>query len=374
VATLTALSILRATVLATTLLSAAATKSFAAVGTVTEQTGPTEIQRKTEVIPSQISSGIESNDAVVTAAGRAQITFQDNTKVQITEQSKLVIDSFVFDPKKSDAGRIGLKVAIGTARYASGQIAKNNPEHVKIDTPTASIAVRGTDFSMTVDELGRSLVILLPSCPTGWKDIDKDCKTGKIDVTTDAGTITLNKPFQATSTVSREQNPSKSVILKLGFDQINNMLILTPPKPVQESTITRSRTALDINFLDRDLLKFDDLNVNFLGGLNQLDINMLDTAFLFNMLDLLNSQLLENMLSQENQMLPGYKANKAAGLKYILDYNSVSLYRIAPSSFVQINVDKDAQTTVNITQDDNVNIKQVVNRTNGTTITVRQSK
>ena len=32
----------------------------------------------------------------------------------------------------------------------------------KLETPTATIGIRGTDFTTTVDELGRSLVILLP--------------------------------------------------------------------------------------------------------------------------------------------------------------------------------------------------------------------
>ncbi len=53
---------------------------------------------------------------------------------------------------------------MGTIRYTSGQIAKNNPQQVNVKTPTASIAVRGTDFTMTVDEAGQSLVVLVPSC------------------------------------------------------------------------------------------------------------------------------------------------------------------------------------------------------------------
>jgi FecR protein len=356
-------------------LSIAVTDSQAAgIGTVTEQTGPTEIQRNKDVIPSNLNSDIESNDSVVTARARAQITFKDDTKVQITEQSKLVIDDFVYDPNKSDAGKIGLKIAMGTARYASGQIAKNNPQQVKIETPTATIAVRGTDFSMTVDELGRSLIVLLPSCPVGFKDIDKDCKTGVIDVTTDAGTVTLNKPFQATSTASREQNPSKSAILKLTFDQINNMMILSPPKKDDTAEPTRTRTALDINFLDKDMLKFTDLDTNYLtAGGNMLDVNMLDAVFLFNILEYMNAALLDNMLSAENQMLPGYKANKAVGLYYYTVDTNLTLYRTSTQSFAQVTVDKETQSTLILNQDD-FKLTQVVNRTNGTVINIKQSK
>jgi hypothetical protein len=157
------------------------------------------------------------------------------------------------------------------------------------------------------------------------------------------------------------------------MDQINNMLIISPPKAAESKEQTM-KTALDINFLDKDFLKFDDLNVNLLtvtGG--RLDVNALDNQFLLNMLDLLNSQLLENMLNDPTQMLINYKPNKNAGLLHYIDYNAVTLYRTAPTHFASVTLDKDSATTVNLTQDD-VPIKQVVNRTGGSVINIKQVK
>ena len=338
-------------------------------------TGPTEIQREKAVIPGAVNAGIESMDTVVTARARAEITFKDDTKVQITEQSKLVIDEFVFDPAQADAGKLSIKVAMGTARYASGAIAHNDPAGVKIETPTATIGVRGTDFSMTVDELGRSLIILLPSCPVGYKNIDRDCKTGKIVVTTDMGEEILDKPFQATSTASKEQNPSKPVIVKLTPDQINNMLILSPPKKSdgEEDTNKRQKTALDINFLDKDLLKFDDLDVNFLNGTDRLSVNSLDQQFLYNMLDLLNAELLANMLGGENQMLPNYAQNKVAGLYYFLSDSNLTLYRTGLNGYAEITVDKDTPTTIYLNQD-GATMMQYVQHSGGSVINIKQSQ
>jgi hypothetical protein len=113
--------------------------------------------------------------------GKVGITFEDDTRVQVNENSRLVIDDFVYDPK-TKAGKLGAKIALGTVRYASGQIAKNSPQNVALNTPTATISVRGTDFTASVDELGQSTVILLPSCPTDRKtrtvkDIEVNCKT-----------------------------------------------------------------------------------------------------------------------------------------------------------------------------------------------------
>lgn len=354
-----------------------ATDAWAAIGTVTEQTGPTEIQRDKQSIPSAQGTGVEMNDAVVTARAKVGITFEDDTKVEISEQSKLVIDDFVYDPSNKDAaGKLAMKVAMGTARYASGQIAKDAPQNVKIDTPTATIAVRGTDFTMTVDELGRSLVILLPSCPKNYKNIDKDCVTGQIDVITDTGVEHLDKPFQATMTKSKEQNPTKSVILKLDPIQINNMLILSPPNETRSGE-AGGRTALDINFLDKDLLKFDGLNADFFAlSSGKLDINYLDQAFLANMLDLLNAQLLADMLAvnPDDTLLPRYSpANKNAGLKYVKDDTNVTLYKSGTSSYAEISIDMVQNAQVIITQDA-YTVTQQVNGGNNTSITVTQSK
>ena len=71
-------------VLTTTYLLPAATDARAAIGAVTEMTGPTEIQRDKTVIPGAVNTGIESLDTVVTARAKAEITFDDDTKVQIT--------------------------------------------------------------------------------------------------------------------------------------------------------------------------------------------------------------------------------------------------------------------------------------------------
>jgi hypothetical protein len=112
--------------------------SHSSVGKITEQSGPTEIVRSKKSIESKVNASVEMNDTIVTAKSRAQITFEDNTTVKITEQSKLVIDDFVYDPKKG-SGKVAMKVVLGTARYASGQIAKNNPQQVDIKTPTGEL-------------------------------------------------------------------------------------------------------------------------------------------------------------------------------------------------------------------------------------------
>ena len=353
-----------------TLLTLSPTTSNADVGKVTEQTGPTEIKRNTAVIPSAIQSGIEMKDTITTANGKAGITFQDETKVQITEHSKLVIDNFVYDDSKK-TGKLGIKMALGTIKYASGQIAKSDPQQVVVETPTATIGVRGTDFSGTVDETGRSTIILLPSCPAGWKNVERDCITGSISVTTIMGKIWLTKPFESVTVNSGIQKP-QSAILNLSLDQINNLIIVTPPRQVvvQETTVTKGYNFLDEDLLGQDLLVYGELSKDYLKDFNKLDRNYLDSDFLMNLLDVSSSQLLGNELTEFNGLLPKY--NAASGLKYFVENDYVTLFRETSSSYAEVKVSTNNSLTLNITQE-NITITQMVNSAGTTTINIKQS-
>ena len=154
------------------------------------------------------------------------------------------------------------------------------------------------------------------------------------------------------------------------------MLIVTPPREVKQTMENSSgRTALDINFLDKDLLKFNDLDTNMLTAtMGSLDINYLDTNFLFNMLDFLNASMLDNMLNEDvNPMLPKFKINNKAGLKYTIDAFTLKLYRATPSNYAEINVDKDNDAVLILKQDD-LSLTQQINKGNGTQITIRQGR
>lgn len=304
------------------------------------------------------------NDTVVTSKSSALLGFEDNTQVKMTEHSKLVIDDFVYDPNKG-AGSLGVRVALGTARYASGQIAKNNPQSVNIKTPTATIAVRGTDFSMTVDELGRSLVILLPSCD------DKGCVTGAIQVSNEAGSVFLDVAYQATLVTSLQQQPSEPKIINIDQTNIDNLLIVSPPIKT-EDVMVRQQTQLDINYLNKDLLKFDELDKNYLEDFRELDINMLDNDFLINLLDLAQLSLNQNPLDEVTSLLPKY--NAINNIKYFFneDKSKITLLRhLDHTAQVTVNTDQDSQ--LNIIQD-GIRVSQAVNKSGTTSITIIQSR
>ena len=353
---------------------------YAAIGTITEQVNaPPSIVRKSATLAAGKGSGVEADDNVRTTAGKVGITFTDNTRVQINENSKLVIDSFVFDPNNKKGGKLAMKVAMGTVRYASGAVAHNNPDSVKLTTPTATIAVRGTDFTMTVDELGRSTVILLPSCPKGWIDIERDCKTGKIEVITDEGKVIMDKAFQATRVDSRESKPFKPTILNLSEDMINNLLLLSPPKELRESEEDKQRRrsemkgALDVDFLKETGLASAFEKEDKEMYQDKLSRNFLDQDLLANVLDIINAQLaaqLDLLGKTKSGLLPDYVPT--SGVVAEVDDLQVTLCREGGGDTQCITTPKNQNTTVTQIQGP-IEVKNRINSGGSTIINATQN-
>ena len=279
------------------------------VGEIGQIRGSGVLEREGKiVIEGEVGAGVKSMDEAVTANGTMRIDFIDETRVELTEQSRLVIDEFVYDPA-NDIGSLSMKASLGTVRYASGQIAKKYKQNVKISTPSATIGVRGTDFIMVVDEMGGSMITLLPSCDTTGM-----CYTGEITVETDAGMVILNQAFQATATVHGMRKPTPPVILNLNEDQLNNLLILRKKSPIDEyaeEEIARRRKLAD--FLGVDFLEFDGLDGDALKdsiegiwatALDETDFMLAD--MLHDMLDKMNealAALFQDELKRQNARL-----------------------------------------------------------------------
>jgi len=255
-------------------------QSVASVGNITELNGSGRVVRD-KTFDASLSFNINSFDNVQTSNGRLGITFLDDSQVRLTEHSQLIIDEFIYDPDPSKS-KMALQFASGTARFITGKLSTINKENIFIKTPSATVGIRGTDFTVTVDELGRSLIILLPD--------DDGLPSGEIIVSTAMGQVVLNKPYQATTVSVFESEPTKPVILDLTLELIDNMLIVNPPKEsISEQGEDGNNNTNSI--LDVDLLEFDDLEVDYLAEdeleFTELDINYLDVNFLEDLLDII---------------------------------------------------------------------------------------
>jgi hypothetical protein len=272
--------------------------SFASIiGDVILHEGNAVIERTDgEDVESEVDLDIFSYDTIKTGKGKVAVGFIDDTRVDVTQHSKLIIDEFVYDPN-TKKGSLSLKAALGTVRYASGQIAKTTPTAVQIKTPTATIGIRGTDFSMTIDEVGSSTIILLPSC-----DTNGNCFVGEISVESDAGMVIMNQAFQATVVDTINSRPLKPVIVDIDESYINNLLIISKPREIEEAIqneeLNKVATALDIDFLRFEELERDYLEIEEDEYATILDVDFLDQNFLGDILQQLNEQLALQMRSE----------------------------------------------------------------------------
>jgi len=298
------------------------TSAYGAIGNVVQHKGNALVERSGEKTDLKKGSGIEFKDNVRTGKGDVGIKFIDDTNVAVSAHSSLVMN-----------------IALGTVRYASGNIAKLSNQNVDIRTPTARIGVLGTAFSMTVDEVGKSLIILLPN---------KDGTVGKISVESGAGFVLMTKAFQSTYVSTGEGKPSKPVILDLTLDQISNLLIIKPPKEKIIELLKDSKSSK--NLLDIDFLEFKDLDKNELEEdpfeFNELDINDLNVELLGNILDQLEAALAQSELVDGRTS--GF--NKSTQVNTLVDGNSTRIIRRVGNSTIELDLINDYGYTINLTQ------------------------
>jgi len=318
----------------------------AAIGSVVKQDGVTSVERDGEESALEKDSDIMFKDNVITGKGNIGITFVDDTNVAVSPQSKLVIDEFIYDPSAPSASKLVMNIAAGTVRYASGNIAHLDNQNVDIRTPTAKILVRGTAFSMTVDEIGQSLIILLPNV---------DGTVGEIAVESDIGQVVLNRAFQATTVGSREQKPSAPKILDLTESMINNMLIIRPPKKKEEESASREKdkkkTLLN-NLLDEQR----ELDKNYLDeeveeGFTRLDVDFLLQNFLANILEELNKAYKKKkiVISNQDGRVAGYNPNTL--VTTLIEGSEVTLLREWDNTNIEITINQsDGGHKINIDQ------------------------
>ena len=339
----------------------------ASIGGVSELNGTAEVLRD-KAYEAELDFAINSNDQAVTRNGRMAITFLDDSKVRLTEHSKLVINEYIFDPDPSKA-KMALNFARGTARFITSELGLINKQNISLSTPTAQITIRGTDFTCTVDELGRSLIILLPD--------DNGLPSGEILVTTAMGTVTLNKPYQATTVDVYESSPSSPVILDLTLDIIDNMLIVSPPKEeiiIEESLYASETDILDFNELDIDFLAEDELEEDNLE-FTELDYDALDTNFLEDLLE-----IIDEFEQEEQDALQDVTSTVISGTKLGQDQETqitsfitgetVTLQRQV-TNYARVDLNIDGSYTVIFIQD---GISRIVKINGGSSSVIRISQ
>ncbi|CAI8410592.1 MAG: Uncharacterised protein [Hyphomonas sp. TMED17] len=233
----------------------------AQIGEIDKLRGRGDIVRDAVITEAELEYPIEKLDTVRTGNGTIRVTFNDGTNVSITEHSKLVIDDFVYGGEPSASG-MRLRFAGGTMRYRTGLNSAIPKSNIDLSTPTATIAVRGTEFVAAVDPLGSSLIILVP---------DETGETGEISIKTESGEVVLNQPFQTSYILNSDLPPSPPKVVNYSFrTDFNNSIIISPPEeisnvfedvPVSEDILDED----DFDYIEREIVNEQQLTAGASG-------------------------------------------------------------------------------------------------------------
>jgi len=134
--------------LSTVLLLAATAAQAAPVGTVTDLSGPLLVRKSDGVVKVlSTKSGVDQGDTLVSEKDTyARIKFIDNSEITMRPNTQFKIDNFSYEAAKPEGDNAFFTLIKGGLRSITGLLGKRNKERFGLNTPTATIGIRGTTF------------------------------------------------------------------------------------------------------------------------------------------------------------------------------------------------------------------------------------
>ncbi|MEE2746511.1 MAG: FecR domain-containing protein [Pseudomonadota bacterium] len=147
--------------------------------------GVVSVVRSGNTTPITRGEALLKSDRVTTGENSSiELKLLDGSLINLGELADLTITELVYDPIKKD-GFNDLKIATGAFRLISGSIAKLGPDLMKLDTPVATIGIRGTSLVGKASQVGSENHVILVADPNGY--------VGEVVVENSSGVVTLSK-------------------------------------------------------------------------------------------------------------------------------------------------------------------------------------
>ncbi len=137
-------------------------------------------------------SEILSGDTITTGVNaRLRIRFLDDSTLTVGENAKILIDEMVYEPagRSPESGKQAIKFVSGVFSYVSGKIGKSVRTNVALNTPVATIGIRGT--RVVGGELSFGM-------PPGTKHYGFQILEGAVEIIAPDGSVVLDEPGEGT--------------------------------------------------------------------------------------------------------------------------------------------------------------------------------
>ena len=122
-------------------------------------------------------SELENGDTVITEKGRAQLRFKDGSFISLQPKSTFKIEDYNYEESAQANDKSVFSLFRGGLRTITGLIGKRNRGAYRVNTPVATIGIRGTAYTMMLQGDG-SLAL--------------ECADGQIFAANDGGTTFYN--------------------------------------------------------------------------------------------------------------------------------------------------------------------------------------
>ena len=121
------------------------------IGIVTSMAGKVTITRGGETLRGKTNLKLFAGDAIQTGSnGKVGLILEDDTAISLGQNSRLALEKYLFHPSDKEFSFI-TRVFQGTVSILCGAIARLAPHQVRIETPYATVGVRGTHVLIRVD-------------------------------------------------------------------------------------------------------------------------------------------------------------------------------------------------------------------------------
>lgn len=121
------------------------------IGLVKVASGAANILREGRRVAAQPGKQLFQGDVLTTGVdGKLGIILRDDTMLSLGPSSETSLEQFVFKPAEQKLGII-MRFARGTISYISGKVAKLAPGSVRLETPVATLGVRGTYLAVRIE-------------------------------------------------------------------------------------------------------------------------------------------------------------------------------------------------------------------------------
>ena len=124
----------------------------AMIGHVQNLQGTVSVIRSGVAMPATAGMSLVRDDVIRTGKpGAIGVVLNDDTTISLGPGSELALNRYDFDP---DAGKFGLAMRLvrGTFSFITGLIGKLAPDSVELAIPDATIAVRGTNLLVEIED------------------------------------------------------------------------------------------------------------------------------------------------------------------------------------------------------------------------------